>query len=151
MKLLLIPAFVLALLPLYAAGKADIGFIQLLAGKETATVSDAVLLFAAAEGDDAKDFESARGFLIGKGILKQRDYDPEGTLRRGLLAGMTARALGLRGSLLYVITGADRYACSACLADGIMTGDAVSEFDVISGSELVEIIGALSSRGGGHE
>lgn len=150
MKQMLVLVFVLASLPAYAAGSADIGFIQLLAGKDAATVSDAVLLFSAAQGGEAKDFASARDFLIGKGILKEREYAADALLGRGLLAGMTARALGLRGSLLFRITGADRYACSACLADGIMAGE-ISEFDVISGPELIEIIGALSSRGGGHE
>ena len=150
MKQIFVLLFILGALPLYAAGAADIGFIQLLAGKESATVSDAVLLFSAAEGGDAKDFIAARDFLLQKGILKAREYDPGAVLRRGLAAGMTARALGLRGSLFFIMTGADSYACTACLADGIMTGD-VSEFDILSGSELIEVVGALSARGGGHE
>jgi hypothetical protein len=150
MKRLVMLVAMLAALPLYAEGTGTIEYIQSLAGKPAATVSDAVILFAMQEGSRIADFSEARDLLIGKGILKQREYNPADPLGRGLLAGMTARMLDLRGSLLFKLTGADRYACSACSADGIMKGD-ISEYDTISGPELIEIIGAVSSRGANNE
>ena len=150
MKRFLLLAILLASFPLYAEGTGTIEYIQSLAGKPAATVADAVILFAMQDGSQSADFSAARDLLIGKGILKQRDYASEESLKRGLLAGMTARALDLRGSLLFKLTGADRYACSACSAEGIMKGE-LSEYDIISGPELIEIIGAVSSRGTDNE
>lgn len=150
-RMLFLVLILLCAIPLYAAdGTASVTLLQDLSGKRSAVVSDAVLLFSTQEGFAAKDFSSACDFLIEKKILKKRDYSPDEPLSRGLVAGMTARVLGLRGSLLFLITDADRYACAACAAEGIMKGD-VSEYDRISGPELVDIIGTVSSKGDSNE
>lgn len=143
---------VLAAFPLfvYAEGTSTIEYIQNLAQKQSATVSDAVVLFAAQDGSGLKSFEAAKEYLVSKGILRQGDYSPDSVLKRGLLAGMTARSLGLKGSFMFNLTGADRYACTACAAGGIMRED-ISEFDAVSGPELVEILGAVSARGASNE
>lgn len=143
---------VLAALPLcvFAEGTSTIEYIQNLTQKQNAAVSDAIILFAVQEGSDSKEFAAACDYLISKGILRQGQYNPDGALKRGLLAGMTARALGLKGSFMFNLTGADRYACTACAADGIMRED-ISEYDPVSGPELVEILGAVSSRGASNE
>ena len=62
---------------------------------------------------------------------------------------MTAGYLDLCGSLMYMISGAERYAFRACVAEGIMRGDG-SENDVISGPELVEVLGRVSEIRGGR-
>ena len=147
MRRFLLAAFIAALpLCVSAEGTSTIEYIQNLAKKQNAAVSDAVILFAAQSGSGLRSFDAAEKFLVSKGILQRREYSPNSALKRGLLAGMTARALGLRGSFMFNLTGADRYACTACAAEGIMRED-ISEFDPISGPELVEILGAVSARG----
>ena len=57
----------------YAAGSVE--YIQSLALKDKATVSDAVHLFTLQNGGTYSAFPSAKEFLVKKGILKDRAYD----------------------------------------------------------------------------
>jgi hypothetical protein len=74
-------------------------------------------------------------------------YSDNSPLTRGMIAAIIARELNLKGSFLYILTGWERYACRACIAEGIMNSDS-SENDPISGPELLDImIQAKNAKG----
>lgn len=121
-----------------------------LDSKSTATYGDAVKIFAMQTSGRSSSFKADSSLLEKSGIALD-GYSESENLSRGMLAKMTARYLDLGGSLMYMISGAERYAFRACVAEGIMRGDG-SENDVISGPELVEILGRVSEiRGGDNE
>jgi hypothetical protein len=66
-------------------------------------------------------------------------YSDNSLLTRGMIAAIIARELNLKGSLFYMLTGLERYACRACIAEGIMSANS-SENDLISGPELLDIM-----------
>jgi len=117
----------------------DMGQIEWLSDldqKKTAVYGDAIRLFALQEGR-----HSVKP-LTGTGI-ELDGYSQGDTLTKGMLAKMTARYLDLGGSIMYSIFGTERYAFRACIANGIMRADG-SENDIISGPELLEVIGRVS-------
>jgi len=117
----------------------DMGQIEWLSDldqKKTAVYGDAIRLFALQEGR-----QSVKP-LTGTGI-ELDGYSQGDTLTKGMLAKMTARYLDLGGSIMYSIFGTERYAFRACIANGIMRADG-SENDIISGPELLEVIGRVS-------
>ena len=63
---------------------------------------------------------------------------------------MVVKYLKINDSLLYNLTGWDRYAFRLCVDREIMSSNS-SELDKVSGEELLEVIsvlGSISSRGG---
>ena len=60
---------------------------------------------------------------------------------------MVVRFLKLDDSLLYNITRAKRYAFRLCVSEGIMKFNG-SEYDKISGSELIEVVSKVSEKKG---
>jgi len=74
-------------------------------------------------------------------------YDGSAVLTKGAAAVVAARALNLRGSLMYVILPVERYALRAFMGEGIFAGSASSP-DVMTGTELFEFIAALATKYG---
>lgn len=109
----------------------DTGFISKMNDidkKATATYGDAVMLFRE---------QGAKNIALG--------YKDDEPLTRGMVALMTARYLGLSGSFMYNIFGTERYAFKACVAEGLMKEDG-SENDLMSGTELIEVLAKISAR-----
>jgi hypothetical protein len=125
----------------FAQDVSQLDWLSDLDGKSVATYGDAVRLFALQEG------KKSAVALTGTGI-ELEDYSQGDSLTKGMLAKMTARYLDLGGSLKYMIFGTERYAYRACIAYGIMRA-AGSENDLISGPELVEVMGKISEMKGG--
>ena len=125
----------------FAQDMNQIEFLSSLDQKQTATYGDAIRLFALQEGKKSAEVLTGTGIELG-------GYSQGDTLTKGMLAKMTARYLDLGGSLMYLIFGTERYAYRACIAYGIMREDG-SENDIISGPELVEVMGKISDMKGG--
>jgi hypothetical protein len=58
---------------------------------------------------------------------------------------VTAQYLKLDDSVMFNITGAERYAVAACVSSGLMRRGALAG-DYVSGPELIEIMGKISER-----
>lgn len=149
-----IAAIALVLLIISGAGAQNMGsltFIENLGNRKTTTVSDAVSFYLLTLNKPAQDFENNVKSLIRIGILKEgflADYSGDDILRKGVIAGMVARHLKLRDSIWYIISGADRYAYRACVADRIIPPKG-SEWDTVSGEELIEIMRYVGQRSRG--
>ncbi len=135
---------------LYAQNISNIELINSVADKETATFSDGVTFFLLVMGQTPKSFEQNIAFLNSEGITKGIALKKDSPLRRGAFALMMARHLDLGDSLLYRIFKTERYAYRACAASEIMSYDG-SEWDILSGGELLEIITKVSEITGGNE
>jgi hypothetical protein len=139
---------ILLFLPLLPAqDMQQIQFIHLLADKPAASFSDAVTFMTIAAGVQPKDFTFNLQFLKNRNIARGIDYPAPAPLRRGTLSLMIARHLGLSDSLLYMVFGTGRYAFRACVAEGIMDHEG-SEWDILSGGELIEIMNKTIERAG---
>ena len=144
-------ALVLALASSGLVGQSmgDLNFINDLGDKKHATFGDAVKFMVLETGQNSTSFAADLALLGRKGISKgyesRKEKDP---VRKGVLARMVARRLNLGDSLFYRIFGAERYAFRACAAAGIMTSNG-SEWDIVSGDELVEIMNQVSGKSGG--
>lgn len=143
----LIGLFVLAAFPCMSQeGIGSIQYIQDLAVKPEATNADAVKMFVLQTGGTYSAFADGVTFLVGKGILSEGDSLEEADLlTRGVAAGMTVRLLNINDSLLYAITGADRYAYTTCVSEKLMI-EGMSTGDILSGAELLDLTGKISSR-----
>lgn len=118
-----------------------------LDGKSIATYGDAVKIFALQTSGKSSLFRADSTLLERNGIALDGYMESE-ELSKGMLAKMAAGYLDLGGSLMYIIFGTERYAYRACIAYGIMRADG-SENDLISGPELVEVLGKVSEMKGG--
>jgi hypothetical protein len=139
-------AFLLAFLLVFTFGFAqEINFVNELAGKKTVTFGDAVKMYLYTLGKAPAGFDPDVKTLKAMNILKAKEYDRDKPLRRGMLALMVARHLKLKGSLFYLMFDTRRYAHRACVAEKIMDVN-TSEFDMISGDELLEVMAIVSER-----
>jgi len=142
-KTLIISVLILILsISTFAQDLNQLDWLNDLDGKSAATYGDAVKIFAIQTSGRSSSFRADSSLLEKSGIALD-GYSEGEELSRGMLAKMTARYLDLGGSLMYMVFGAERYAFKACVAEGIMRGDA-SENDIISGPELVEVLGRVS-------
>jgi len=119
-----------------------------LDSKSRATYGDAVKIFAMQTSGRSSSFRTDSSLLEKSGIALD-GYSESEELSKGMLAKMTARYLDLGGSIMYMIFGTERYAFRACASYGLMRGDG-SENDVVSGPELVEVLGRVSEIKGGR-
>ncbi|HPJ40096.1 MAG TPA: hypothetical protein PLT75_16775 [Spirochaetota bacterium] len=151
MKRILIPVVIMLLLTplLYAQNMQQLQFIHQLADKQEATFNDAVTFMTIAIGLEPKDFSTNLQILKNRNIARGMSYNAVDPIRRGALSLMIARYLDLSDSLLYLIFGTERYAFRACVADGIMSNEG-SEWDRLSGGELIEIMNIAIERAGGR-
>jgi len=131
MKLFRITAVVAAVLFISAAlFSQGIDKISDIDQKVTATYGDAIALFKAETKKDVS--------------LNYKNDEP---LTRGMVALMTAKYLDLKGSFMYNLFGSQRYAVKACIAEDLMDADS-SENDLMSGAELLEVLGKIAMRAG---
>jgi hypothetical protein len=128
------------------SGQTDsIEYIQNLARKEKATNADAVRLFVLQTGKTFTSHNDGVSQLVANKLLDDGQYDENEPLRKGLLSLITARYLGLDDSLWFNMTGAGRYAYRMCVSEKLFrTGG--SEYEYVSGSELLELMGKISAR-----
>jgi len=70
-------------------------------------------------------------------------YDGGAVLTKGRAAYVAARALRLRGSLMYSILPSERYALRAFMGAGVFTGTS-SGADTMTGTELLEFTATLA-------
>ena len=134
---------VVLLLDIHLYSQDSLPFITNLGEKQKATFGDAVTLFMYATNKAPRGFAKDSTMLKESGILTGMDYEEQRPLRRGMIARMVARYMHLTGSLLYNIFGTERYAYVACIQARIMDPDA-SEWDILSGEELIEVISRMT-------
>ncbi len=151
-----IAAFALVLLIISGAGAQDMGslvFIENLGNREQATIGDAVTFYMLTLNKPSRGFKADLSSLKKMGVLDAGDLVDAGkndVLRKGVIAGMIARHLKLRDSIWYLATGIDRYAYRACVAAEILPPKG-SEWDTVSGEELIEMMRRVGERSGGAQ
>jgi hypothetical protein len=123
----------------------EINFINELSGKKVVTFADGVKMYMYALGKAPAGFVADVAVLKEMNMLKARTYDKDAPLRRGMLALMVARHLKLKGSIMFLIFDTRRYAHRACVAERIMDIN-TSEFDLLTGDELLEVMAIVSER-----
>lgn len=128
----------------------NIDFINTTADKDTASFEDGVHFFMLTSQKKIQSFEENMKLLNKEGITTGINYAKTAGLKRGALALMIARYLKLTDSLFYAVFNTQRYAYRACAANNIMSYDG-SEWDILSGGELVEIMTKVSEKTGGNE
>ncbi len=141
-KLLILGVVVILSSPLFSQ---EINFINELSGKKVVTFGDGVRMYMYAMGKAPGGFDANVRALKQAGLLKKDSYDADKPLRRGMLALMVARHLKLKSSLFYLMFDTRRYAHRACVGDKIMAVN-TSEFDKLTGDELIEVISIVTAR-----
>ncbi len=131
--------------PAYSQDMGSITFINDLSVKKEATYGDAVKLFVLTAGRRSAGFKADLQYLLNEKIAWGSGYVETEPLRRGTLALLSARYLKLDDSLLFKILKIRRYAVTACAANGLMSPEA-GEWDVLSGGELIEVMGIISRK-----
>lgn len=129
---------------------ADIEFVNQVADLPLARVKDAVGLFAMFYGVRRPDFQNNIALLRSKGIPVPDGLQENDALRRGTLALLAAQYLRLGDSFMYRIFHTKRHAVTACVAGGIMEASG-SEWDILSGGELVEVVRKVAEKAGGDK
>ncbi len=125
-------------------------FINELADKDEVTFKDAVRFFVITIGKQPKNHKRNLQILKKGGVMEGINSDKNTLIRKGTLSLMIARHLDLKDSLLFMIFKFERYAFKTCVANGIMHYNA-SEWDRISGGELIEIMTNVSEMSGGSK
>ncbi len=128
----------------------NIDFINKVSDKEKTTFEDGIHFFMMTAGKRIQSFDENMKVLNREGITSGINFTKDSPLRRGVLAKIIARYLMLGDSLMYFIFGTERYAYRICAANNIMSYDG-SEWDTLSGGELVEIMTKVSELTGGNE
>jgi len=123
----------------------NLNFINDLAEKGAATFGDAVTFFILIDNKKPGGFNRNLAILNKSKIATGITEGEASVLTRGTLSLMIARRLDLKDSLFYAMTGASRYAFRACVAADIMDINA-SEWDTLSGEELIEIMAIVSEK-----
>jgi hypothetical protein len=149
-RIIIISLCILFSSQLFAQNIANIEFINTVADKDKTTFADSVHFFMLTAGKKIQSFDENMKVLNREGITSGINLVKDSPLRRGALALMLARYLKLGDSLLYAIFKTERYAYRACAANNIMSYDG-SEWDTLSGGELVEIMTKVSEMTGGNE
>jgi len=136
--------------PLLSQDISEITVINSIADKPAASFSDAVQLFVLVTGGRAAGHDASMKLAGVQKAVRGMNYRADSPLRRGALALMIARHMDLRGTLLYSIFHSERYAFKVCVTNHLMDSDG-SEWDRLSGGELVEIMRKVSAgKGGGN-
>ena len=133
---------------LYSQNMYTLDFINGLDNKQQAVFGDAVKLIVLDMGKQTTNFSRDLAILNEQNnIAAGYTLNENALLRKGTLARLVARYLDLSGSFMYNIFGTERYAYRACVAAGIMTSNG-SEWDIVSGEELLEIMRRTAEVGG---
>lgn len=136
--------------PLLSQDISEITTINTIVDKPAASFSDAVKLFVLVSGGRSTGHDDSMRLAGVQKVVRGMNYRAEDPLRRGALALMIARHLDLRGTLLYSIFRTERYAYKVCVKNHVMESDG-SEWDRLSGGELVEIMRKVSAKKGGDK
>lgn len=147
-SLILLSCLLLALslaAPVFSQDMGSIAFINDLSEKKEASYGDAVKLFALTAGRRSAGFKADLQYLLNEKIAWGSGYAETAPLRRGTLALLAARYLKLDDSLMFAIFKVRRYAVAACVANELMSSDG-GEWDVLSGGELIEVMGIISRK-----
>lgn len=147
--LVFLAALVLAA-PLLSQDISEITTINSIADKPAASFSDAVKLFVLIGGGRSAGHDDSMRLAGVQKVVRGMNYKAEDALRRGALALMIARHMDLGGTLFYSIFHSERYAYKVCAENDIMDSNG-SEWDRISGGELVEIMRKVSAHRGGDK
>jgi len=132
----------------YPQSMVVLNYINELGNKERASFGDIVKLIALDMGEKTLGFESDLSVLNArKKIAGNYNLSENAPLRKGTAARLIARYLRLTDSVMYNIFGTERYAYRACVAADIMIADG-SEWDYVSGEELLEIMRRVSMISG---
>jgi hypothetical protein len=152
---LLIVFLLLATVPLFAQRTRrgdtikNVTFVHEIAEKDVVSFGDTVRFLVLILGKEpTSTLASDLNILKGAGITAGLNYTENIPIRKGMLAIIIADYLKLGDSLFYMIFKTQRYAFTACIANGIMDYDA-SENDSVSGGELIEIMSKVSERASG--
>jgi hypothetical protein len=148
--LIIISIYIVFSSQLLAQNISNIEFINTTADKDRAFYSDGIHFFMLVTGKKVQSFEENIKILDREGITSGITFIKNSPLRRGALALMLARHLKLGDSLFFAIFKTERYAYRACAASNLMSYDG-SEWDILSGGELVEIMSKVSELTGGNE
>ena len=148
MRIILLTVIVVFLnMNLYSQGNEsfnEVNFVNKLGDKKVATVGDAYTFFVLLSENSQKTFLKNQKKLIDLKLIGSSTKEDK-VLSKGFLSSIIVRYLKLNDSLMYKITGADRYAFRLCASKGLMKHNG-SEYDKISGSELIEIISSMSDN-----
>ncbi len=121
----------------------DAKFLYELSEKRYCTVDDVYrgMLYFIDGTDTADNFEQRTARLVMHEVIDKRwTHSPNSPVTKGRIGYMLARAIGIRGGVMYNITGAsERYALRELSYRGIVIG--TSENAQITGSEYVGILG----------
>jgi hypothetical protein len=153
MKIKIIPVIIILLLISsisFGQNITNITFINEIADKEEATFEDGIRFIMMLTGKNPIAFQENIVKLNNEGITQGIQLAKDSPLRRGVLSLMLARHLNLKDSLFYKIFKTERYAYRACIANDLMHYEG-SEWDKLSGGELVEIMTKASDLSGGNE
>lgn len=129
----------------FAQDAGQINFLNDLAGKKEVTFEQGVKFYLYTLGKFPVNFDIDVKALRDLKMLKAPKYDKNRPLRRGMLALMIARHLKIKNSLFFLMFDTRRYAHRACVGAKIMDVD-TSEFDLMTGDELIETMAAVSER-----
>jgi hypothetical protein len=121
-----------------AAGPIDI--INDIGDKKTTTVGDGIKLFLMTIEKPAAGYQENLAALKKLNVIVKIGYRENEPLRKGFICMLIANHLKLNNSLLYLIFKTERYAHRACAAAGLTPHNG-SEWDKLSGEELIEIMG----------
>jgi hypothetical protein len=135
---------------LKAQEASGIARINEIADKDLATYADGVYFLVLLLGKTPVSFNENLDILNQNGITLGIVSEENSPLNKGAFSLMMARHLNLNDSLLYKIFKSKRYAFRACVANGLMSENG-SEWDKISGGELIEIVTKVSDLTGGNE
>ena len=114
-------------------------FADEISDKKEVTFGEVVKFFALTVQGQSSSFENDLNYLVRNNIAHGIKLKENDIVKMGTLSLMTARALNLKNTLLYNITGAKRYAVRACAAAGLIE-EASGVLDKVSGEELIEIM-----------
>ena len=134
---------------IYGQKISQVTFINEIADKEQVTYGEGIQFFLMVIEKKIGSFQENVNFLNKEGLTKGITLTKDSPLRRGTLSLILARHLKLSDSLLYNIFKSERYAYRACAAKEIMEYDG-SEWEILSGGELVEIMTKVSEMLGGN-
>ena len=143
-------ALILFASQVFSQNTSNITFINEIADKDEASFADGVYFFLLIMGKTPESFDQNIDTLNQEGITAGIELEEDSPLKRGALALMMARHLNLKDSLLFMMLKTERYAYRSCIANGIMHYNG-SEWDKISGGELIEIMTRVSDVTGGNE
>ena len=155
MKITPIILLLLLLCPLIAFSQGNLNsldFTEKLGSKNIVTLKDAVSFFMFALDKKPGKFEKDISELQKLGILKKnkKKYQGKNHLRMGFLCNIIVPYLKLDDSMMYRIFKTDRYAHRTCVASGIVR-EGTSEWNKLSGEELIEIMSIVIERSGAEK